>query len=132
MNLQLIFRENEHLISNFPAVLDVDITDAARWWYFVLSDVDRYYSPWEFVVSLTNLRGHADTLKLHYHWYEESYFWGVQVILHDETESGSLRMMPWTADLVITAREQMLITIRLRHRGYIPEPYVDITQIAPR
>ena len=132
MNLQFIYRESESTISKFPAVLDIDITEASRWWSFVLSDVEHSLSPWEFVVTLTNIRGHDDTLSLHYKWDDESRFYGIRVFLHDETEAGSLRMMPWTADLVITAREQLLITVRLRHRGYIPEPYIDINQIAPR
>lgn len=117
--VKLFADSQQFTIDNYPAEVDIEFTDASLFHKFSLFFYPQISRPWEIVSSL---RTTHDNLSLRAMWYDTNGSPDIELFLHDENELGSLTRMPWQADVICELKGEVILTLHIRHSGFVHVP----------
>lgn len=125
------------LINNYETgdVIDYDVTQAGLFWQWTIRFMpDNFWDKpkaWEYIAILDKVSPLNDDLRIKSSWrvLGDAHF--MIISLYDDSDKGSLRRFPWTARIRVQRFNDDILTFTLRHRGYMPTPYIDIQDIFP-
>lgn len=106
-------------VTTFPAEIDINFSDASLFHKFSVFFYPQLSRPWEVVSSL---RTTSSNLSLRAMWYDTNGSPDIELFLHDGNEHGSLSRMPWQADIICELKGEVIMTIHVRHSGFVHVP----------